>query len=213
MPVDYPKLPLLHINQHTDWFTDELFNHPYAQQLIFNYSRFYADMERLANDPLEESGMGIFYTITPWNIEYRDKEDDQFNKVMEIYQQWHKQLKDESHHHNLIIDCHSFSYHQVNYDDKRLPDFNIGTNVQTTSDKVTKLVKDFLTERGYSVEVNFPYAYSIEPHSEIETIMIEVNKRIYLTDDLKKNDLFNKVKIDLAELLENLYQYESSLLK
>ena len=53
------------LNKWTDWYTDFLFL-PLSRQkdvstVVFPYSRFVCDAERLENDPLEEIGQGIIY--------------------------------------------------------------------------------------------------------------------------------------------------------
>jgi N-formylglutamate amidohydrolase len=139
MPIQYKSLPDLHLARHTDWFTDDLFMIESAEHFVFSYSRFYADMERLDNDPLEAQGMGIFYTQTPWGVTYRDKSLPEYEDVMKIYQQWHEDLKHateqqiKDNDYAVLVDCHSFSHHQVTQPELELPDINIGTNAVGTS--------------------------------------------------------------------------------
>jgi len=212
MPKHYLDLPKLHLYRHTDWFTDELFDHPDAQRFVFPYSRFYADMERLVKDPLESKGMGIFYTHTPWGVNYRKQDNGEYQQVRKIYHQWHDDLKQAAEGelnekgHCLLVDCHSFSRHQVFLPESELPDINIGTNALTTSPGLVNQVLGFWSERGYRVSVNQPYAYSIEPTKKpgFETIMIEINKRCYLTEDFEKTPHFSVLKTECAEMLEML---------
>lgn len=116
MPIQYKSLPDLHLARHTDWFTDDLFMIEGAEHFLFPYSRFYADMERLDNDPLEAQGMGIFYTQTPWGVTYRDKSLPEYEDVMKLYQKWHDDLKQaaekqvKDNRYALLVDGHSFSH-------------------------------------------------------------------------------------------------------
>lgn len=50
------------IDRWTDWYTDDIFvvDDPRVVPIIFPYSRFYCDVERLLGDPLEVVGQGIF---------------------------------------------------------------------------------------------------------------------------------------------------------
>ncbi|MBE0470839.1 MAG: N-formylglutamate amidohydrolase [Methyloprofundus sp.] len=209
MPVFYPDLPELHLKRHTDWFTDELFEFEGATRFVFEYSRFYADMERLEHDPLESKGMGIFYTRTPWDALYRDIEDEQYQKVMALYHKWHEALAKEAQQqikengYCVLVDCHSFSHHQVEDEEESLPDINIGTNPKSTSQKLTYLIQATFEEAGYSVSINYPYAYSIEPVQSrgFETIMIEINKRCYLTETFTKTQGFQPLKKTLHDVL------------
>ena len=54
------------INKWTDWFTDFLFMQLSKEEnvdtIVFPFSRFVCDVERLKNDPLEIEGNGIIYT-------------------------------------------------------------------------------------------------------------------------------------------------------
>jgi N-formylglutamate amidohydrolase len=212
MPKHYPDLPELHLKRHTDWFTDELFDHADAERFVFPYSRFYADMERLEDDPLEAKGMGVFYTHTPWGVKYRHQDDDEYRQARKIYHQWHHDLKQATERelnekgHCLLVDCHSFSHHQVFLPESELPDINIGTNELTTSPGLVTQVVGFWSERGYSVSVNQPYAYSVEPTRKpgFETIMVEINKRCYLTEDFKKTAGFLDLKAACSDMLELL---------
>ena len=50
--------------KHTDWYTDMLFatKNEKVKSVIFPYSRFVCDAERLVDDPKESEGQGIIYT-------------------------------------------------------------------------------------------------------------------------------------------------------
>ena len=52
------------VNKMTDWWTDMLFDvkEVISHKVVFPYSRFVCDVERLENDPMEENGQGIIYT-------------------------------------------------------------------------------------------------------------------------------------------------------
>lgn len=50
--------------QLTDWHTEILFgsSNPNVDVMVFPHSRFYLDVERLENDPMESGGQGKIYT-------------------------------------------------------------------------------------------------------------------------------------------------------
>lgn len=57
----------VHIQRWTDWGTDRLFGRassmdPRIHPVTFPWSRFFCDVERLENDPLEKIGQGIVYS-------------------------------------------------------------------------------------------------------------------------------------------------------
>lgn len=51
------------IERWTDWYTDWLFQSadPRVISVVYPFSRFFCDVERLENDPLEAVGQGIIY--------------------------------------------------------------------------------------------------------------------------------------------------------
>lgn len=175
-------------------------------------------MERLADEPLEVLGMGILYTQTPWGEHYRDAEPNEVAKVMAIYRDWHTKLKKTcliqlaQKERCVLVDGHSFSHHQVTDPEDHLPDINIGTNPVTTSKALETLVVDAFVEAGYQVAVNYPYAYAVEPTQDagFESIMIEINKRCYLSEDAQKSADYNRLKTTMDSVLEKIFQYEGN---
>ena len=218
MPAQYDDLPAVHFNRHTDWFTDDLFMINGVQSFVFPYSRFYADMERLAQDPLEAQGMGIFYTQTPWNAIYRDKSLPEYADVMNLYQQWHAELTQNAQQqvtefgYAVLVDCHSFSHHQVSQSESILPDINIGTNAIGTSRALVELIVHGFESQGYSVGVDTPYQYSIAPFVDnaFETVMIEVNKKIYLTEDFQHSPDYQATKQAVQKVMQQIEAYEQT---
>ncbi len=51
------------VSKWTDWYTDLLFaiSNENVTNVVFPYSRFVCDAERLDNDPMEALGQGILY--------------------------------------------------------------------------------------------------------------------------------------------------------
>lgn len=208
IPVLYDKLDNETIFNYTDIDTDKLFWHESADMMIFPYSRFYVDVERLENDPLELEHHGLYYTHDYKNIQYRT--NSEYDHAKELYDIWHKNLKNNilknlSYSEKVIlVDCHSFSDIQIG---TYGPDICIGTNEHTTSEKLKSIVYESFNSLGYNVEINYPYSNSIEPIQDdgFETIMIEVNKRLYM------NDNFDSVKKDITNILNEIHKYEISV--
>jgi len=173
-------------------------------------------MERLDNDPLEAKGMGIFYTQTPWKVTYREKSLPEYEDVMKLYQQWHDDLKQaaekqvKDNRYALLADCHSFSHHQVTQPESELPDINIGTNAVGTSRALVDLITHGFESQGLSVTVDKPYQYSIAPivDDAFETVMIEINKRCYLTEDFQRSTDYKTTKQAVQRIMERLMAYE-----
>ena len=163
----------------TDWHTDYLFhgfNHPDIKTVRFPLSRFIVDAERLWNDPMENIGQGVIYryfgdyqrTLTrrkEWSLGFL----------------WHKhqnKLKKNLCEDALLLDCHSFP---ENISDV---DVCIGFNEDWSmpSRELLSYTFNLFTDYGYSIGINNPYSNSEAPECpfQYQSMMIEINKRVYL---------------------------------
>lgn len=170
------------VRKYTDWFTDFLFatERDNVVPVIFDYSRFVCDAERLDDDPLKSSGQGIIYT------EYLGYKrgalpEDARAFLLGLRRRHLGKLSEElSEDGSILIDCHSFTNR-----DGVTPDICIGFNNDSSYDvEVVSIVKNIFRDSGYSVALNFPYSNSLVPAPlekiSYKSIMIEVNKRIYM---------------------------------
>lgn len=170
------------IDRWTDWHTDKLFrsDDDRVTSVIFPYSRFYCDVERLIDDPMEKVGQGIAYR----SIEGCERVliDAQIADIYSKYDSIHATLEDVARSGSLIIDCHSFP---ADLNDEI--DICIGFNEDATKphDDVLNLVTEHFAIAGLKVGINTPYSNSMRVEKDIPTLMIEVNKRVYLQDDGK----------------------------
>ena len=170
------------LNRWTDWYTDYLFNidDERVKSVVFPYSRFVCDVERLENDKLEEIGQGIIYSKFE---EYtRGKlSDDAVKYLLSMRKKHLDELAGHLTNNSLLIDCHSFPRDVYN------TDICIGYNNDWSYDKgITDLIINEFTKSGYSVEINKPYSNSIIPDTgfEYKSILIEVNKRVYMNEEI-----------------------------
>lgn len=206
-------------NTITDLFTAKLFNCHKFKNIKAKYSRICVDMEKFANDTQEEMskyGMGVIYTKTNLeeNIINVNKEYKELI-LKKYYFPYHKKIDKivnkylNKNKNVILIDCHSFSNEIImNGKTENLPDICIGYNENlSSSSKLLKVTYDFFNKRGYKTKINYPYKGSMIPNSLIkknnknfDTIMIEVNKNLYL-DNLKKTQYFSKLKKDLLTYL------------
>ena len=170
------------VDKWTDWHTDRLFNSlkPNIVALAFPFSRFECDVERLIDDEMEKIGQGIAYH----SIEGCTRELSRARKK-EIYKLYLSYLREfikiTNVPNTLVIDCHSFpSEIAPNID------ICIGYNEDESkpSQDVLDLVKKHFEEFGYRVEFNNPYSNS-RCVGNIPSLMIEINKRVYLQSDEK----------------------------
>lgn len=166
----------------TDWYTDILFGtkNEKVKSVIFPYSRFVCDAERLVDDPMEAEGQGIIYTHYGGYTRGLLTEEEKMHILSlrtEHLDRLTEALEDDA---SLIIDCHSFN------GEKKDCDICIGyNNDETCDDETLLLVKQTFRKYNYSVALNDPYANSIAPSTDkrFKSIMIEVNKKLYLYND------------------------------
>ena len=101
-----------------DHSTDEIFNIPNVESLIFGYNRIFCDVERLDDDSEElfKVGRGFFYTKTDDGNTLRTLNSDLKSKVKEEYYDKHHndlikmvEVRLDKYGSTIIIDCHSFS--------------------------------------------------------------------------------------------------------
>lgn len=206
----------------TDWYTDELFDFDDAKKLIFPYSRLYCDVERFRNDEDEsmaQKGMGVCYTSTSYGTKLREisSEEKEFIKST-IYDRHHKKfellVEEELKEHGeaLIIDCHSFSNEVLTYHEENTnrPDICIGIDRFHTDFELIRYVREYFLEEGLTVLIDEPFSGTIVPlkyyrkDKRVKSIMIEVNRKLYLNEKFGKNENFNRVKTLIGNLLNKI---------
>lgn len=171
------------VSKWTDWYTDYIFNLSSAKirKVVFPYSRFVCDAERLENDELEKIGQGIIYTS--FNGYKREISQEQKENVHKLWRQHQTNLIDCIDENTILIDCHSFPSEMANVD------ICIGFNNDLSYDeRIVNIIKSIFEKKGYSVGINFPFSNSITPKTgfEYKSVMIEVNKRVYMNEHTLK---------------------------
>ena len=173
------------VNKWTDWYTDFLFATTNEQvvSVVFPYSRFVCDVERLDNDPMESVGQGIIYrTFGGYSRGILSTKEREHLLGLR-----HQHLETLKHHltpESLLIDCHSFP---GTPDDC---DICIGfNNDESYDEQMVNLVKTQFEKMHYRVSVNHPYSNSISPSTGFvyKSLMIEVNKHVYMTSTNQLN--------------------------
>ena len=214
------KLPIDEVCLHTDWFTDELFSG--HVRFVYPYSRFFCDVERLVNDPLEAEGRGIAYTKLMDGTIYRSLTAEEVVTFNRLHDEWHRAMKREAEKQSsmldnvVVVDCHSFNATQVNLQEDELPDVCIGFNDDQSklpTPILGRLIEIF-SAAGYSVSLNRPYgnAIVVSVLPNIYSVMVEVNKRVYLTDRWEKSDGFQKIKSTIDAALKFLIDFEVGII-
>ena len=204
------KVALLsEVKRWTDWYTDLLFipdNREGIQFITSDYSRFVVDVERLVNDPLEKIGQGIVYKT--YNGLHRTFKGNEEIEMFRYHANYIRDLRLMLNEHSLLIDCHSFP------SDLSEVDICIGYNDDWSkpTDFVIELCKSVFEKHGYQVGINTPYTNAIAPETgyAYNSIMIEVNKRVYLNEqtlEMTKGAIkFRKCMDELYSLLKNYWE-------
>ena len=186
------------IERWTDIGTEKIFKSKTnnCTAVVFPYSRFFCDAERLVNDDLEKVGQGIYYTSFNGCHRYESLKQEAYACYVEHQRRLQSQINEET----LIIDCHSFPSDLFDID------ICIGYN-----EDWSKPDRDFLTNMkmyfegyGYSVSFNKPYSNSITPEMPFyyKSVMIELNKGIYTHQDGSMVDYLYKINM----MLNNMYE-------
>ena len=199
----------------SDYKIDEFIPKDYPNIVKFNYSRMFCDVERYLDDSKEEMskyGMGAIYN--------KDSNGNEFIKLDKEYRQFVIDNYYKKHHNNLdlmvekllnkyndcfIIDLHSFSDEFVNkmFNKNNNPDICVGINKSNYDiDLLEKTINHF-SSYGYSVMINYPYSGSIisNKYPDVKSIMIEVNKRVYLDNKEHYNKFYDCMK-DFFDMLK-----------
>jgi len=194
----------------TDLFADVLFE---PQLLSPDYdivsvkgtvSRFTCDFERLVNDPLDKIGQGIIYT--QFGKFKREISEQRKQEIMDtIYYPYIEQLKSKLTDKSLLIDCHSFPTEVA-----RDIDVNLGFNEDWSkpNDEIIALIGDYFKSNGFNIGVNFPYSNSISPECAFTypSIMIELNKKLYLNPDNTLKSNTHRLKEKLTKLYSLIFK-------
>ncbi len=205
----------------TDWYTDELFDCDDAKKLVFPYSRLYCDVERFRDDEKEEmakKGMGVCYTTNSFGGKLREVSDVEKEEIKSThYDGHHRQFTDlvaaelEENGTALIVDCHSFSNEVLPHEESSVrPDICIGADTFHTPRELLQEVFRYFEERGYEVAVNQPFAGTIVPlkyygkDQRVSSIMIEVNRKLYLDENFEKSDDFEEIRTLISGLLKKI---------
>lgn len=201
----------------TDLYTDELFDCR-RDMLVFPVSRLVCDVERFRDDtdePMSEQGMGLAYTRCADGAPLRSISPQKRAAIARMYYDKHHEaftdMVNEKLHdcgRCIIIDAHSFSAEPLPYEDcAHRPDFCIGTDPFHTPYPLLRTCYTFLRGCGFEVAVNRPFSCTIVPlehlHSDtsVSSVMIEVNRRLYMTADGSKTDSFSDIQRMLAALV------------
>lgn len=206
----------------TDWYTDELFDNGKGQILKAEISRLVCDMERFEDDedePMAQKGMGVCY-MKGFDGQPLKNVDEKLRLFIleKYYRPYHARLTElvekslSEFGSALILDCHSFHPIPLPYEGQKplsRPNICIGTDLYHTPSNLAEGTICFFKNRGYSVDINNPYAGTIVPikylhkNENVRSIMIELNRGLYLKRGTnEKNERFDILKQHIKEYEE-----------
>lgn len=214
MDIEYINDELIY---STDVMVDQIFNIKDIDKHICGFSRVFCDVERFndINEEMNLYGRGICYTNT-----YNDKIFKTCNEkykndiITSYYNPYHKELEEkirnkiEKYGICRIVDCHSFNETKLYFENNnKRPDICLGVN-QYTPKYLLDFIKNGFEKYNFSVEINSPYSGSYYPlniKGKFETIMIEINKKLYMENDenIKLNNVFY-----LKDIIEKIFTFD-----
>jgi N-formylglutamate amidohydrolase len=183
--------------------------------------------------PVADSGKGRFGQALVWrNLSdgrpiYARKLTvaEMAHRIENFLRPYHRQLRgliDEAHaRHGVVyhVNCHSMQSvgGKMSQDGEgaRRADIVLGDRDGTScSAEFTALVRDVFADAGYEVRVNDPYkgvelvrAFSA-PQAGRHSLQIEINRALYMDErTLEKNDGFERLRADVARLIERVAAY------
>ena len=209
----------------SDYLIDAFITSKFNNVVKFNYSRLFCDVERYkddSNELMSKYGMGVVYTNDSNNRKIINIDNLYKNYIIKnYYDKHHKKLDDlvikilEKYNECFIIDLHSYSDSFVGKVLNKFnnPDICIGIDNSFYSKELTELTIKHFKDYGYSVDINYPYSGTIVPNviyknkdKRVKSIMIEINKRIYL-DNKENYDKLMKCMNNYYDKLEGgLYE-------
>lgn len=202
-----------------DELVDTFIPSEFSNVVKFPYSRMFIDVERFRSDKQEtmsKLGMGAVYTKDSNGRIFISYDNFYRERILKKYYDIHHKLLEEKTGYLLdlyntcqIIDLHSFSDELVYklFGKINNPDICIGIEEEFNNEYLSEYTINFFESKGYTTMINYPYSGSLVPtkyyfdkDERVKSIMLEINKRVYLYDEEKykefkevMNDYFDNV--------------------
>lgn len=196
--------------KYTDLFVDKLFD--FIPNIIkSDYARHVVDLERYEDDSKEvmsKYGLGVLYTKLTNGKDFKRSYTVSDGQLIYYYRNKHDELKGRVESVGdgcLLLDLHSFSKKERFVKVKgKTPDICIGYNSydDLAYDTIDR-IEDYCKSVGIRVGFNNPYSGAMTANTKVNhrSVMIEVNKDLYLIKDTLKSDYY-KVVQHLKNIIE-----------
>lgn len=210
-----------------------------APLMLADFPRAYLDVNRQANEldphmfngalptymsktsPRVAAGLGIIPKLVAQGKNIysgRIAVDEALQRINTIYHPYHACLDYELQQikskfgYAILIDCHSMPGHLRFFQGIRQPDFVLGDVYgRSCSSHINQLAAQLLTEMGYYVQCNQPYAGGFitinygRPLHMLHALQIEINRNLYLDPEtLELNSGFDALKKNMSFFIEQL---------
>lgn len=204
----------------TDHYCDDLFACSH-QMVTFSVSRLVCDVERFRDDAKESmslKGMRVVYTKGFRGDIIKEVPEEHKERILkDYYDKHHKILNQETERRVqafgkcLIIDGHSFYESPLPYEycqEGNRADICIGADDYHTPAILIEYMCEEFRKAGYTVSINTPFAGTLVPGNyylrdkKVMSIMIEVNRRLYIDKNATRTKRYSVVKEDIARILE-----------
>jgi len=193
-------------SRDTDWFLDRLYDFPEvcdASLIVATVSRFVIDLNRPSDNqslyPGQTTTGLIPETCFDGAAVHRDglpDDTETSRRIREIWQPYHQKIQDELdrlvklHGVAVILDAHSIASLVPRLFDGVLPDFNLGTNHQTSCDAgLASAVMGILERQSRYTYVHngrFVGGYITrhygQPDKNIHALQIELSQATYMNE-------------------------------
>ncbi len=207
---------------YTDLHTEKIFTIENVHLVEAPMSRVIVDVNRAPDDISKEYELAAEGVIvhTTWDgksVYRKEPSQELVDKIIKKYHDpFHEAIDSAMPNVEFLMDCHSYLPvgPKLKKDSGQArPDFNLGNaNYSSCSRRHTVFFRDFFQERGYTVEVNFPYAgkYILGHHCHrrripgflVPGIQIEINQGLYIKPD--SHDFVPERIGEFRELFEKL---------
>lgn len=170
-------------------------------------------------------GLGVIHRAVYQNkniykglLSYQEAKE-RIENVYDVYHKRLKQLVDKCYKKFgtcVLIDCHSMPGRICSIMNEEKPiDLSFGTLFdESCNPEISRYLSKAFEEKGYRVEFNRPYSGGFitfnycQPRRKIYTIQLEINRALYLEEDVyKKTSNFQRVSKDLEDSFVSLGKF------
>ena len=169
---------------------------------------------------MAKRGMGAVYTsCSDCNVLRRIPDEHKEEILLKYYDRHHRMFEEavtgklEEYGCCLIIDGHSFYPSPLPYEmdqGEYRPDICIGTDAYHTPAWLACFICHYFQKHGYETDLNRPFSGAIVPEKyynrerRVISIMIEINRGLYMCGNDKDEEGYRRVKKDIAGLIAGL---------